>query len=74
MRTVKELGVDADSLIAAIKKDVAWRKSQSKFGENKLTYIKNPASWLKDELYVSFLEEGETENSLNKHSYGKGLS
>lgn len=75
VRTVQEKGVSADNLIQAIKKDVDWRKSQSKFGENKLTYIKNPASWLKDELYVSFLEEGSDESSLNnKHTYGKGLS
>ena len=72
LRAVKDSEVSPSSLIEAVKQDVAWRKSKSTATDNKLKYIKNPSSWLKDEMYMSFMEEETSKQTTS--NYGKSLS
>lgn len=47
------LDVPTEELIKALRTDVQKRIQNSSFNRNQLTYMKNPANWLRDQEYLN---------------------
>jgi len=59
-------GVSAYEMKTGLLNEVAYRKKTS-IRENKLTYLRNPATWLQNEEWRTWIESGTTESKIVEH-------